>query len=501
MSSPAAPLIQAMLQADFYPHAVKKICLHQTHASWVLLTGDFAYKVKKPVNFGFLDFSTLEKRRHFCAEELRLNRRLAPELYLEVVPVGWQGGHFQLGGTRDIRDYCVKMRQFADTDLLSERIKSKAFDAAWMDVLAKDLANFHARTTHNHAITAFGTPGYLLSHIDASLNTALRHPEAINAELIHSLRRLCMQQTKRFADVFEQRMADGHIRDCHGDLHLGNITLYNGRPTVFDCIEFNPEYRSIDTLNDAAFLFMDCDARGHAGLAFRFLSRYLEFSGDYTGLSLLSLFVSYRAGVRGKVACLLAEDAATGRSEKQAQLQEAARYFELATAYLKAPSTPCLYAIGGLSGSGKSHMALLGCGPARAVIIRSDATRKRIRGEYPNLPLYGEAMHRHTYQAMFDAAAILLHAGWPVILDATFLSMDERQRARNIADALGVPFRFAWIDVPEEKLREHIHRRLQGGTNISDADIQVLEKQLAHHHRPDEPHIHFLPSAEAWPWG
>jgi len=500
MNNPPPPLIQAMLREDFYPHSVKELRLVQTHASWVLLTGPFAYKVKKPVNFGFLDFSTLEKRQHYCEEELDLNLRLAPELYLDILPISREGGRFKLGGMQEVREYCVKMRQFNDADLLSERINTKTFDRAWMDVLARDIADFHACAAQNPAINAFGAPCYLLSHIDASLNTALRHPEAINKELIHDLRRLCMHQTRHLADCFEQRMAAKRIRDCHGDLHLGNIALYQDRPTVFDCIEFNPEYRAIDTLNDAAFLVMDCDARGHADLAFRFLSRYLEFSGDYGGMSLLPLFLSYRAGVRGKVACLLAEDAALGKDEKQTKLQEAARYFDLAAAYLTKPPAPLLYAVGGLSGSGKSHLALLGCGPARAVIIRSDATRKRIAGEHADLDLYGEAMNRLTYQAMFNAASTLLSTGWPVIIDATFLSTDERQRARNVATDASVPFRFAWIDAPEEKLREHIHQRIQKGTNISDAGLRVLGMQLAHYHLPEEPDIHVLSSADAWPW-
>jgi uncharacterized protein len=499
MNTPAPPLIQAMLRSDFYPHEVKDIRLHQTHISWVLLTGSFAYKVKKPVNFGFLDFSTLDKRRHFCAEELRLNRRLAPELYLEVLPIGWKSGSFRLGEAQDIREYCVKMRQFADTDLLVELVKTNTFDAAWMDTLARDIAAFHAQARRNPAITAFGAPRYLQQHIDATLDTATRH-KSIDRALIENLRRLSSLHTGRLASVFAQRMADGCIRDCHGDLHLGNIALFHGRPTVFDCIEFNPEYRAIDTLNDAAFLVMDCDARGRPDLAFRFLSRYLEYSGDYAGMPLLSLFLSYRAGVRGKVACLLADDASVGEKDKRPMLAEAAQYFSLAVGYLQKSSMPTMYVIGGLSGSGKSHLARLGCGQARAIIIRSDATRKRIAAQYPKLPVYGEAMHRHTYQAMFDAADLLLRAGWSVILDATFLSDRERQRARDTALASGARCRFAWLDIPEDRLREQILHRMRNNTDISDATIQILEMQLANYHRPEEPDIRFLDTAEHWPW-
>lgn len=499
MNASPPPLIRAMLQADFYPHEVDRVRLRQTHISWVLLTGSFAYKVKKPVNFGFLDFSSLDKRRHFCMEELRLNRRMAPELYLEVLPIGGEAGGFCLGEARDVREYCVKMRQFADADLLVERIRTDSFDAAWMDMLAKDIADFHARSQCDASTTGFGEPRYLQQHIDATVDTAMRQP-SIGKSTIGNLHRLSALHIGRLADTFARRMADGFIRDCHGDLHLGNIALFHGRPMVFDCIEFSLEYRAIDTLNDAAFLVMDCDARGHADLAFRFLSRYLESSGDYAGMPLLSLFLSYRAGVRGKVACLLAEDAALGEKDRQGKLDEAAEYFSLAASYLQSPCAPTMYVIGGLSGSGKSHLARLGCGAARAVIIRSDATRKRIAAQYPELPLYGEAMHRHTYRTMFDAADLLLRAGWSVILDATFLSADERQRARDTALAAGAPCHVAWLDIPEDRLREHILHRMHNHTDISDATIQVLDMQLAAYQRPQESDIRFLPSAEHWPW-
>jgi len=499
MNHPLPPLIQAMLLADFYPHETQDIHLHQTHISWVVLTREYAYKVKKPVDFGFLDFSTLEKRHHFCKEELHLNRRLAPDLYLEVLPIGQQGNKFQLGATQDTVEWCVKMRQFGDDDLLDGQIRKDSFNPKWLDTLARDIATFHAQAKQNHEITAFGAPSFLLRHIDASLNAALHHPEAIRVEEIHHLRREFMVQIERLACIFEQRMRDAHIRDCHGDLHLGNITLFNNHPTVFDCIEFNPEYRAIDTLSDVAFLVMDLDARGHADLAFRFLSRYLDLSGDYSGVQLLPLFLCYRASVRGKVACLLAEDASIEPIEKQRKLQEAAEYFALAADYLHCMPKPQIFAIGGLSGSGKSHLALLGCGPERAIIIRSDATRKRIACEYSDLDLYSEAMNKLTYQAMFNAAVILLNAGWPVILDATFLSKNERQRARDVAKSAGVSLHFTWLDVPEAKLRQHIQHRKTIGTNISDADLNVLELQLTRYQRPDEPETHFLKSAEAWP--
>jgi len=492
-------LIRAMLQADFYPHACRNIHMRETHASWVVLTGPFAYKVKKPVDFGFLDFSSLDKRQHFCTEELRLNRQLAPQLYLGVLPIAYQNHHFSLGDDKNICEYCVQMRQFADEDLLDARMQSGRFDPEWMDELAKDAAAFHAGAGQSKAISAFGAADYVRQHIHAALDAATQHPEHIDPDLIialytHTDAAISAQQQR-----FTRRMHQGYIRDCHGDLHLGNIALFQNRPLIFDCIEFNPEYRAIDTLSDTAFLVMDCMARARPDLAFRFLSRYLEYSGDYDGMPLFPIFLCYRACVRGKVACLLADDDATPGAKKEQGLRTASDYFHLATALLNPAPSPCLYVIGGLSGSGKSRLALKECGPAHAVIIRSDATRKRIAAAHPELELYGEALSRLSYDAMYAAAEALLTAGWPVILDATFLSADERQRARDIAGNARLPFRLVWLDVPETSLRQHVLCRQKKGSDISDADISVLEQQLADYHRPTEPDICFLSSADTWP--
>jgi len=493
-----------MLQADFYPHPTVDIRLLQTHISWVILSGPFAYKIKKPVDFGFLDFSTLTKRHHFCEEELRLNRRLSPQLYLDVLPIGGEHHAPQLGATKGVFEYCIKMQQFDDDALLANHLHRGIVDAAWMDDLAKDIAAFHRTAEQGEAISAFGEPEYLMQHITSCLDSAARHPESIEPILIADIGQRAAEHIRALRKVFARRIAQGHIRDCHGDLHPGNIALYQGRPMIFDCIEFSPEYRAIDTLSDAAFLVMDCDASGRADLAFRFLSRYLEHCGDYDAMPLLALFLAYRAAVRGKVACLLAEDASISDAMKSSKLAEATHYFTLASDYLNKPAPACphaigLHAVGGLSGSGKSHLSLLGCGMERAIIIRSDATRKRIAPLHPDLPLYSDAMHRLTYQAMFDAAGEVLKAGWSVILDATFLSPDERQRARELAAATHVPCRFIWLDVPEEKLRHNVRQRGLQGLDVSDAGITVLEAQLADYVRPAESDMLLLNSANTWP--
>ncbi len=498
-SSHDHPLTTAMLQPDFYPHPTKDIRLVQTHISWVFLTGKFAYKVKKPVDFGFVDFTTLDKRRFFCERELQLNRRLAPELYLEVLPVSRVEGTYLLGDRRNIQEYCLKMLQFSQDDLLDRRLEEDRFDPDWMDRLAEDMAAFHATAEAGPDIRRFGNLQFLREHMDANLDIAAQHTgTAIREDQLHTIRTYNGDLLSRMAGRLRKRQEKGHIRACHGDLHLRNMALYQGMPRVFDCIEFNDEFRLIDTMNDIAFLVMDCDARGRPDLGFRFLSCYLEYSGDYDGLMLLPLYLSYRACVRGKVACLLSADADLDQKDRMAQVDEARRYFSLAESYAKS-RPPRLFAIGGLSGSGKSRLARLGCGPEQAIMIRSDATRKRLARMHAGLDLYGAAMNKRTYRALFTCAKQALAAGFSVILDATFLRREDRDHVRQLAQTMAVNSRMLWLDVDEKILRRHIRQRIQKGKDVSDADLRVLDMQLAHYRRPDEPGIIFLSSAEHWP--
>lgn len=488
--------IRAFLDSDLYPHRADNIRMIQTHISWVFLAGDYAYKLKKPVDFGFLDFTTPAARKHFCERELQLNRRLAPELYLDVLPVSQAGDCFRLGEPDHIVDYCLKMRRFKQADLLDRRLLDDRFEPRWMDLLAAQVARFHQNTEVCRGGET-GTAGQLADHIAANLQVAGAHPAAADRKMLETLKSFAESEYDRCQAQLGKRQRQGFIRDCHGDLHLRNITLVDGAPRIFDCIEFNDEYRRIDTLNDAAFLLMDCDAHDRPDLGLRFLSRYLEQSGDYGGLALLNLYLFYRAGVRGKVACLLADELEDG-TERDLQLAEAKRYFELAASYT-CRKQPGLFAVGGLSGSGKSHLALLGAGQQRAIIIRTDATRKRIAPDYPELELYGKQMHEKTYAAMFAAARQCIEAGWPVILDATFLHPDSRRQAKELADSCGLPLHFYWLDIEADTLRKRVVGRQKRGTDISDADLAVLEMQLARYQRPAEPYIRFLPSAESWP--
>jgi len=488
--------IQAFFRPESYPHPVTQIEMIQTHASWVFLAGPFAYKFKKPVDFGFMDFSTLAKRQYFCQQELKLNRRFAPALYLNVLPVYQHGGVFNLNGPGDIVDYCLKMARFEQSGLLDQKLAHGELDAQWMDDLACDVARFHAQVQINNN-RGFDHAVLLAEHIDDNLAIAARHiGPAIEPGVLKALRIFSDTAMNEKKAALQQRQRERHIRHCHGDLHFRNITLINGKPTLFDCIEFNDAYRIIDTMNDVAFLVMDCDAHGRSDLGMRFLSRYLEHCDDYAALELLPLYLFYRASVRGKVACIMADEIA--EEEQQPQWQEARRYFDLALTYAKAGTTR-LFAVGGLSGSGKSHLSLQACGKERAIIIRTDAIRKRIASDFPELNLYEKKMHVLTYKAMFDAARTALAASFSVILDATFLHPDSRQQAYKLAAERGVPLHFYWLDIDTDTLRSNICQRQQTGRDISDADLSVLDLQLAEYQRPAETWIQFLNSNKAWP--
>jgi len=491
--------VQAMLHPTFYPHVANSISLIQTHISWVILTGPYAYKLKKPHDFGFLNFSTLKLRKHFCEMELELNRRLAPELYLDVIPVRQNGTNLSLAGDNGtIIDYCVKMKQFDQSALLNDQIHHADFNPACMDKLAAIIAKFHASFPLIGEPGEAGSPDMLLHHILDNLRFGRTLPQPPKQDIISQLEQQSRQSIRQLTPELEIRRRDGFIRECHGDLHLNNIALIDDRPTAFDCIEFNDEYRILDVMSDVAFLVMDCDAKHRPDLGFRFLSRYLEHSGDYQGLWLLSLYCSYRAGVRGKVACLLSEEPGLNDTDIEHQIADAQRYFRLALGYNSKPS-PRLFAIGGFSGSGKSHLALKGCGPERAIIIRSDATRKRLARQHPDLPLYGEEMTENTYQALFKAAGQTLEAGYSAILDATFLDAAQRQHFREMAGTAHAPSRFFWLDIPEGELRQRMTSRQQRGNDVSDADMEILEAQLAQFTEPKEDGIFLLKNSAQWP--
>jgi len=507
MSATLAPFVQHLLTAAAYPHPVREpIQLLQTHISYVFLTGEYAYKVKKPVDFGFLNFTTLEQRQFYCQEELRLNCRLAPQLYLEVVPILQQGDRYYLdvGGAAatasTIVDYAVRMRQFDQSQLFSQLFAANELTPALIESLGKELAQFHNAAATTPEITAFGSP--------QAIAQVINNCHALAAQFIdRSQPRSQYEAIQAFTDQFlsahqewfVQRQAAGKIRECHGDLHLNNICLYNGQVQVFDCIEFNQEFRYIDGIYDAAFLVMDLEFRGRADLANLFLNTYLEWSGDYEGAVLLPLYLCVRAYIRGNVNSLALNDPAISDSEKAQFQATAMAYYQAAYNYTQ-PRTPTLYIMSGLSGAGKSTRGRRLAQQENAIHIRSDAVRKHLAGlpldrrssDFPEVDLYCQAMTQKTYDQLLAYAELLLKQGQTVILDAKYDRCELRRPVIALAERLGVPLEIHYCTAPPEVLSRRLSDR-QG--DIAEATPDLLAAQMAafESFQPtEEPYVHHV---------
>ena len=476
---PTGDLVRSLLNPAVWPESPAQVSLVETHISWVFLAGDFAYKIKKPVDFGFLDFSSLEKRRHFCQEELRLNARFAPELYLAVVAVCGTPQHPVIGGDGAAFEYAVKMRRFDQGGLLSNNLAQ--LDAALIDQLARQVAVFHQGIGVCDPQMPWGSPDALVQPVMDNF----RHIRDLGqtAAVLERLDRLetwAGQQAGSLQQVFARRKASGFVRECHGDLHLGNITLIDGRPVLFDGIEFNPALRWIDTMNEIAFLMMDLQEKGLPELASRFLNRYLEDTGDYAGLEVLRFYQMYRAMVRAKVAALRTHQEGSGASA-----DEFSAYLQQAERYTGAPSAALLISFGP-SGSGKSYAAGQLAEQLPAVRLRSDVERKRLAGLQAAARtgadlgegIYGADSTRKTYGRLLELAELVTAAGYRAIVDATFLRREQRQPFMALAQRLGVPFGILHSQAPEPVLRERVRSRLARGNDPSEADEQVLDQQL-----------------------
>ena len=452
----------------------------ETHISTLLLAGDFAYKLRKPLALGFLDFSTAERRRVDCEEELRLNRRTAPQLYLDVLPVFGPAAQARFGRADEPGepiDWLLRMRRF-DNDGLLDRLATRGeLTDALVETLATRVASFHEALPASPA--AYGDP-------QAVLGWARANFDALGGEAPAALRGWTAQEFARIAPLLALRRAQGFVREGHGDLHLGNIVRVDGEPLPFDGIEFNAALRHTDTMADVAFTFMDLWRHGLPRQAWRFASGYAEHTGDYGGLALLPFFAVYRALVRAQVAALRLGQAGdeAARAAARAAL---ARDLRVAGALSQLrQATPNLVLSCGLSGSGKSTVALALLQPLGAVRIRSDVERKRLAGVASTArptaeqarQLYSRAMNTRTYARLLSLAQALLRAGLNVIVDAAALRRPERDELRAMAAAEGARFVLVECTAPEAVLRERIARRMAAGHDASDATLEVLDFQL-----------------------
>jgi len=476
------PLIRAL--CDPALHGGASVRVVETHISWVLLAGERVYKIKKPVDFGFLDFSTLELRHRYCLEEVRLNRRLAPDLYLGVAAITGDPGRPAFDGGGPVLEYAVKLRRF-DEDALADRLLAAGkLEPAHIDGLAATLAGFHAQADRSGPQDAHGLPDTILAAAEHSF-THLRRALPAWQSRFGRLQAWTAAEFARLAAVFQARKDQGWVRECHGDLHCGNLVLIGGRLLPFDCIEFSEDLRWIDCLSELAFIFMDLEVRGRDDLAWRLLNGYLHLSGDYAGLSTLDFYRVYRALVRAKIAALsleqTADTAEAGRLKSQAL-----RYLDYAERAIQARPARLLITHG-FSGSGKSRLAAYLTERLPAIRIASDIERKRLAGltalQRTGSALaggiYGSDATRQTYALLLSHAELLLQAGFTVVLDATYLKATHRQACRDLAARLNIPFQILDCQAPEAVLRERIAQRLAAGNDPSEAGLEVLEAQIA----------------------
>jgi uncharacterized protein len=477
MTSATLP-IEQLLDPTAYPHPSEDPRLLETHISWVVLTGPFAYKIKKPVRYDFLDASTLELRKHYCEEELRLNRRLAPELYLDVVPIALVHGRLRVNvsGAEPI-EYAVRMRQFDTREVLTHLIDRQDVRPQEIVELARLLAHSHSDAPRSPRES---TPRRTEDLFDAVLETseqlAGQDPGTGTADQLARILRWIRTFWSEIEPALQAREREQYVRECHGDLHSGNIVRWRNALLPFDGIDFNADLRWIDVMNDVAFLVMDLVSRRRTDLALTLLNSYLEITGDYCGVRLLPFYATYRALVRAKVDALAIQQS---QGDSASLKERFDRRVQTATHWIDRPH-PTLVLMHGVSGSGKSWLSERLVAALPAVRVRSDVERKRLRLGADKDTLYTSEMNHRTYARLAECAESCLEAGLNVIVDATFLERTDRDLLRGVARRLRANFAIVACQASEATARTRVHERTLAGSDVSDADEDVVTQQLRH---------------------
>lgn len=481
-----SPLIQALQDPTLYHHPVHQFQVIETHISWVLLTGVFVYKIKKPVNLGFLDFSTLQKRHYYCLQELSLNRRLAPDIYLDIIHIGGTPEAPVLNG-KPIIEYAVKMRQFSQTARLDHILAKNTLRPEHIDQLADNIAAFHQQAETAKNDSHHGEPTAVLESIEKNFQTIFPLlSDEKNILQLEIVKKWSLVKYEQLLPQIIQRKANGFIRNCHGDMHLANIALIDEKITIFDCIEFNDSLRWIDVISEIAFTCMDLTDRHRADYAARILDRYLQRTGDYASLALFQFYQVYRALVRAKVAIIQANEAVLPEQEKQRALQQYQEYADLAVTFTQ-PHPQTFFITHGVSGSGKSTLTQPLLEKFNLIRLRSDVERKRLFGlpaeaqtdAVTKHKVYGEKSSQRTFDHLLTTAKQLCQNGFSVIVDATFLKQIHRQPFQALAKTLNIPFVILSFSVEEQQLHERIKKRSNEGKDASEATIEVMQRQLA----------------------
>lgn len=497
-----ARLLRELGQPSAFARPVERVEVLQTHISLLFFAGERVYKVKKPVDLGFLDFTRLEQRRHFCEEELRLNRRLAPEVYLAVVPIVRSGdGTLRVGGEGEVVDWAVEMVRLPAERMLAALLDRGEIDNEQMNATAALLARFHAEAPTGSGVDEYGEPDAIASLVEENFEQLepFCSPEGLLTPSQHAFSRgKARAFLESHRDLLERRVREGRVRDGHGDLHAENICFTDTGVVAYDCIEFSRAFRCADVAADISFLAMDLDYRGCPGFSGYLMKRYARESGDGELPRLEAFYKGYRATVRGKVAALTSLDAALDPASREEHERKAMRYLQLAAAY---ELSPALILTCGLPASGKSWLGKRLAGALRAAVLRTDVRRKLLAGLEPTARagadygagLYSEEKKEAIYGALLADALSNLEAGHSTIVDATFSRRHYRARFVDAAERLGLPYYVVHVTAPDALVRERLARRAAEGSDASDAGLDVYLREREAFEPPTEvPREHVL---------
>ncbi len=474
-------LVEALLKSESYPHPVSSLDVIETHISWVVLTGEFAYKIKKAVNFGFLDFSTLERRQHYCEEELRLNRQWAPSLYLSVVPICGDYDHPFVDGDGKTIEYAVKMVQFPQSAQLDKQLAAGLLHFDDLVQLAETVASYHA----DARIIEYADARESVRKVTAPMRENFAPVEqAIDMDLLTRVQEWTETRLRDLKPLLVERRKEGFVRECHGDLHLTNLVRLPEGIAAFDCVEFSSDLRNIDVLSDVAFLVMDLTAGARQDLAYAFLNRYLEVTGDYAGMRVFGLYFVYHCMILAKVAALRSTERTEAETRRH-DIEQVKHNLAVAVRWIDA-SRPVLIATHGYSGSGKTWLSSRLMTLIPAIRLRSDIERKRMFGlqetasshSEPGAGIYADRPSRSVYEKLIESAEGLLDAGFNVIIDASFLRRDDRQILAAMAARKDVAAVFVDTVADRNLLEQRLRRRQTGERDASEADIEILNYQL-----------------------
>ncbi len=509
-----------MFRPEFYPHRPEHIELIQTHISYIFLAGDYVYKIKKAVDFDFLDFTTLEKRRFYCHEELRLNRRLAPDMYLDVLEIGEDAaGNIVLGKGERVVDYAVLMKKLPDDRMLKTLLQQRKVDLPIMDAVARKLSHFHAHAATGGKIDEIGGVETIHRNHDENFEETRNYINiTIPEHQYRFIRYYAYDFIARHHDLLVKRVQDHKIRDCHGDLHLDHICIAeagtrrgaaNGPGNdyspddviIFDCIEFNERFRYEDVASEVAFLAMDLDYNGYAGYADTFVSAYIGHADDREIGSLQNFYKCYYAYVRGKVISFRLGESSVTLEERAEEIGAASRYFDLAYTYSARLEKPALVLMAGLTGTGKSVRAYSLAPRTGAEIIRTDILRKEMLHMAPaekhyeafGTGIYREEVTRKTYDKAIELASQKLTEGKSIIIDASYRSRADRQRALAAAERLKADFFIIECTCPENIIRKRLDMRTSDKAEASDGRWEIYLAQKEAFERitemPEDSHI------------